>query len=142
MTEKSGKNYNEVYIISYNLYNKFSLKYIFTWWQIDGKLNVLDEFRAQREDLMKQFQVQEEAQKQQEIRHQETLHNIEKSFILKKLQWVVFIFSLFQFFTIYSPFKKYSFNAQNFIFQQKLSLHTFTVFKFFNLKINKKRLKI
>ncbi|KAK7585928.1 hypothetical protein V9T40_000107 [Parthenolecanium corni] len=52
---------------------------------LNGKLNVLDEFRAQREDLMKQFQIQEEAQKHQEVRHQETLHNIEKGFILKKL---------------------------------------------------------
>ncbi len=53
---------------------------------LGGKLNMLDEFRVQKEDLMKQFQIQEENQKKQELRHRETLHNIEKDFILKKIQ--------------------------------------------------------
>lgn len=54
----------------------------------DGKLNVLDEFRVQKDELMRKFQQQEEARKEQEVRHQETLHNIEKDFILKKIQYV------------------------------------------------------
>lgn len=47
---------------------------------------MLDEFRIQKDELMRKFQMQEEAQKQQELRHQETLHDIEKNFILKKLR--------------------------------------------------------
>ncbi|XKL64981.1 hypothetical protein PGB90_005067 [Kerria lacca] len=52
---------------------------------LNGKLNVLDEFRVQKENLVEKFQSQEEAQKQQELRHQETLHSVEKDFILKKI---------------------------------------------------------
>jgi succinyl-CoA synthetase beta subunit len=53
---------------------------------LDGKLNVLDEFRLQKEELTKKFEQQEEEQKLQELKHQETLHNIERDFILKKIQ--------------------------------------------------------
>lgn len=50
----------------------------------DGKLNVLDEFRVQKEELMSKFQMQEESQKQQEVKYQEMMRDMEKDFILKK----------------------------------------------------------
>ncbi|XP_065203982.1 cilia- and flagella-associated protein 157 [Planococcus citri] len=76
-TEKFRSKENELKSVRDQLTSEVNL--------LNGKLNVLDEFRVQKDELMRKFQQQEEARKEQEVRHQETLHNIEKDFILKKI---------------------------------------------------------
>lgn len=49
-----------------------------------GKLNSLEEFRAQKEELTVKFASQEEKMAEQERRHEKNLYEHEKKFILEK----------------------------------------------------------
>lgn len=49
-----------------------------------GKLNSLEEFRTQKEELTAKFATQEEKMAEQEREHERNLYKHEKNFILEK----------------------------------------------------------
>lgn len=51
---------------------------------LQGKLNSLEEFRAQRDDLNAKFARQEQEIRDREDAHQSSLHDVERKFILSK----------------------------------------------------------
>ncbi|XP_069694672.1 cilia- and flagella-associated protein 157-like [Periplaneta americana] len=51
---------------------------------LTGKLNSLEEFRVQREDIIKQFKEREKEMVVKEEKHKRTIHDIETKFIVEK----------------------------------------------------------
>ncbi|KDR17225.1 cilia- and flagella-associated protein 157-like isoform X2 [Zootermopsis nevadensis] len=74
--EKTGNLEHEFKVMHEQLTSEIKL--------LTGKLNSLEEFRLQRDDLLKKFKVQEQDMAEQELRHKQTLYEVERKFIIGK----------------------------------------------------------